>query len=202
MFRKFYFSSKNYLLNKTSQFTESKIAYPFIFILCFTESIIFPFPQEIFMIPMMASNKERIFKIAGFALLGSLLGAIVAYLIGLYLFESIGRYILDLYNLNESFLNFSDQVANYGFIYVFIGGFTPVPFKIITLSSGFMGINFLIFITASLISRSIRFFLIGYIIWKYGEVFMQTFEKRLNTYLIMFLILTSFVILFLNGFRL
>lgn len=202
MFRKFYFSSKNYLLNKTSQFTESKIAYPFIFILCFTESIIFPFPQEIFMIPMMASNKERIFKIAGFALLGSLLGAIVAYLIGLYLFESIGRYILDLYNLNESFLNFSDQVANYGFIYVFIGGFTPVPFKIITLSSGFMGINFLIFITASLISRSIRFFLIGYIIWKYGEVFMQTFEKRLNTYLIIFLILTSFVILFLNGFRL
>jgi len=202
MFRKFYFSSKNYLLNKTSQFTESKIAYPFIFILCFTESIIFPFPQEIFMIPMMASNKERIFKIAGFALLGSLLGAIVAYLIGLYLFESLGRYILDLYNLNESFLNFSDQVANYGFIYVFIGGFTPVPFKIITLSSGFMGINFLIFITASLISRSIRFFLIGYIIWKYGEVFMQTFEKRLNTYLIMFLILTSFVILFLNGFRL
>ena len=202
MFRKFYFSSKNYLLNKTSQFTESKIAYPFIFILCFTESIIFPFPQEIFMIPMMASNKERIFKIAGFALLGSLLGAIVAYLIGLYLFESLGRYILDLYNLNESFLNFSVQVANYGFIYVFIGGFTPVPFKIITLSSGFMGINFLIFITASLISRSIRFFLIGYIIWKYGEVFMQTFEKRLNTYLIIFLILTSFVILFLNGFRL
>lgn len=202
MFRKFYFSSKNYLLNKVSQFTKSKIAYPFIFILCFTESIIFPFPQEIFMIPMMASNKERIFKIAGFALLGSLLGAIVAYLIGLYLFESIGRYILDLYNLNESFLNFSDQVANYGFIYVFIGGFTPVPFKIITLSSGFMGINFLIFITASLISRSIRFFLIGYIIWKYGEVFMQTFEKRLNTYLIIFLILTSFVILFLNGFRL
>ena len=158
--------------------------------------------KVIFMIPMMASNKERIFKIAGFALLGSLLGAIVAYLIGLYLFESIGRYILDLYNLNESFLNFSDQVANYGFIYVFIGGFTPVPFKIITLSSGFMGINFLIFITASLISRSIRFFLIGYIIWKYGEVFMQTFEKRLNTYLIIFLILTSFVILFLNGFRL
>ena len=202
MFRKFYFSSKNYLLKKASQFTKSKIAYPFIFILCFTESIIFPFPQEIFMIPMMASNKERIFKIAGFALLGSLLGAIVAYLIGLYLFESLGRYILDLYNLNESFLNFSDQVANYGFIYVFIGGFTPVPFKIITLSSGFMGINFLIFITASLISRSIRFFLIGYIIWKYGEVFMQTFEKRLNTYLIMFLILTSFVILFLNGFRL
>ena len=202
MFRKFYFSSKIYLLNKTSQFTKSKIAYPFIFILCFTESIIFPFPQEIFMIPMMASNKERIFKIAGFALLGSLLGAIVAYLIGLYLFESIGRYILDLYHLNESFLNFSDQIANYGFIYVFIGGFTPVPFKIITLSSGFMGINFLIFIMASLISRSIRFFLIGYIIWKYGEVFMQTFEKRLNTYLIIFLILTSFVILFLNGFRL
>ena len=179
MFRKFYFSSKNYLLNKTSQFTESKIAYPFIFILCFTESIIFPFPQEIFMIPMMASNKERIFKIAGFALLGSLLGAIVAYLIGLYLFESIGRYILDLYNLNESFLNFSDQVANYGFIYVFIGGFTPVPFKLLTITSGFVHFNIIYFIIISILTRGSRFFIIAFLIGNFGPTMKKIIEKRI-----------------------
>ena len=198
MIRNFYFSLKKYLLEKSSRFTKSRLAYPFIFILCFLESIIFPFPQEVFMIPMMASDRDRIFKIAWFALLGSLFGAIVAYFIGMYLFESIGMYILNLYDLNESFSNFSDQVSEFGFLYVFIGGFTPVPFKIVTLSSGFIGINFLIFITASIISRSVRFFLIGYIIWKFGEDIMKSFENRLNTYLILFLIFLTFIIIFLK----
>ena len=198
MIRNFYFSLKKYLLEKSSKFTKSRLAYPFIFVLCFLESIIFPFPQEVFMIPMMASDRDRIFKIAWFALLGSLLGAIAAYFIGMYLFESIGMYILNLYGLYETFTNFSNQVSEYGFLYVFVGGFTPVPFKIITLSSGFIGINFLIFIAASIISRSIRFFLIGYIIWKFGEDIMKSFEKRLNTYLILFLIFISFIIIFLR----
>ena len=198
MIRNFYFSLKKYLLEKSSRFTKSRLAYPFIFILCFLESIIFPFPQEVFMIPMMASDRDRIFKIAWFALLGSLFGAIAAYFIGMYLFESIGMYILNLYGLYETFTNFSNQVSEYGFLYVFVGGFTPVPFKIVTLSSGFIGINFLIFIAASIISRSIRFFLIGYIIWKFGEDIMKSFEKRLNTYLILFLIFISFIIIFLR----
>ena len=198
MIRNFYFSLKKYLLEKSSKFTKSRLAYPFIFILCFLESIIFPFPQEVFMIPMMASDRDRIFKIAWFALLGSLFGAIAAYFIGMYLFESIGMYILNLYGLYETFTNFSNQVSEYGFLYVFVGGFTPVPFKIVTLSSGFIGINFLIFIAASIISRSIRFFLIGYIIWKFGEDIMKSFEKRLNTYLILFLIFLTFIIIFLK----
>ena len=198
MIRNFYFSLKKYLLKKSSKFTKSRLAYPFIFVLCFLESIVFPFPQEVFMIPMMASDRDRIFKIAWFALLGSLLGAIAAYFIGMYLFESIGMYILNLYGLYEAFTHFSNQVSEYGFLYVFVGGFTPVPFKIVTLSSGFIGINFLIFIAASIISRSIRFFLIGYIIWKFGEDIMKSFEKRLNTYLILFLIFISFIIIFLR----
>ena len=198
MIRNFYFSLKKYLLEKSSKFTNSRLAYPFIFVLCFLESIIFPFPQEVFMIPMMASNRDRIFKIAWFALLGSLLGAIAAYFIGMYLFESIGMYILSLYSLYETFTNFSNQVSEYGFLYVFVGGFTPVPFKIVTLSSGFIGINFLIFIAASIISRSVRFFLIGYIIWRFGEDIMKSFEKRLNTYLILFLIFISFIIISLR----
>ena len=198
MIRNFYFNLKKYLLEKSSKFTKSRLAYPFIFVLCFLESIIFPFPQEVFMIPMMASDRDRIFKIAWFALLGSMFGAIAAYFIGMYLFESIGMYILNLYDLNETFSNFSDQVSEFGFLYVFIGGFTPVPFKIVTLSSGFIGINFLIFITASAISRSVRFFLIGYIIWKFGEDIMKSFEKLLNLYLILFLIFLAFIIIFLK----
>ena len=89
MIRNFYFNLKKYLLEKSSKFTKSRLAYPFIFVLCFLESIIFPFPQEVFMIPMMASDRDRIFKIAWFALLGSLFGAIAAYFIGMYLLEDL-----------------------------------------------------------------------------------------------------------------
>ena len=125
------------------------------------------------------------------------IGGIFAYFIGMFLFESLGNYILDLYNLNNTFEKFIAEISIYGFIYVFIGGFTPIPFKVITLSSGFIGINFLIFISACLVSRFARFFIIGFIIWKYGESFMVVFEKRLITYTLIFIfvILSTFILL-------
>ena len=197
MINQIYFKSKIYLLNRTKSFTKSKYALPFIFFICFIEAIIFPFPQEIFMIPMMASEKTRIFRIAFVSLCGSIIGGIFAYFIGMFLFESIGNYILDLFSLQNSFSKFVAKISNYGFIYVFIGGFTPVPFKVITLSSGFIGINFLIFISACIVSRFARFFIIGFIIWKYGESFMIAFEKRLTTYTFIFIfaILSAFILL-------
>ena len=179
MLNQIYYKSKIYLLFKTKSFTKSKYAFPFIFFICFIEAIIFPFPQEIFMIPMMASEKAKIFRIAFISLCGSVIGGIFAYFIGMFMFESLGNYILDLYNLKNTFDKFTSEISNYGFIYVFIGGFTPMPFKVITLSSGFIGINFFIFILACIISRFARFFIIGFIIWKYGESFMVAFEKRL-----------------------
>lgn len=198
MLNQIYYKSKNYLLSRTKFFTKSRYALPFIFLVCFVEAIIFPFPQEIFMIPMMASEKAKIFKIAFFSLCGSILGGILAYFIGMFLFDSLGTYILNLYNLNSAFNKFTSEVSNFGFIYVFIGGFTPIPFKVITLSSGFIGINFLVFILASIISRFARFYIIGFIIWKYGESFMIGFEKRLTIYSFIFIsiiILTTFIIL-------
>lgn len=196
MVRKIYFNSKKYLLDKSTRFTKSRLAYPFIFILCFTESIIFPFPQEIFMIPMMAANHKKIFKIAFYALLGSITGAIFAYFIGMYFFDLLGKPIIEFYNFQNELVTFSQNIKNHGFLYVFVGGFSPIPFKLVTLSSGFLGVSFIIFIIASLISRAVRFFLIGFIIWKFGPNILRVYEKRFNLYtvLIIFIALLIYLI--------
>ena len=136
-----YHNLKAYFVSLGERFIKTKFAYPFIFLMGLVEAIIFPFPQEIFMVPMMALDKKKIFKIAGLSVLGSITGAIIAYFIGVYFFNSVGNFILQNLNLVESFNSFVNDIDNYGFLYVFIGGFTPIPFKIVTLTSGFLGIN-------------------------------------------------------------
>tara|TARA_B110001454_G_scaffold218101_1_gene245125 strand:- start:3304 stop:3906 length:603 start_codon:yes stop_codon:yes gene_type:complete len=198
MLSQFYYNLKNFILAKTRLFTQSKYAYPFIFFVGFLEAIIFPFPQEIFMIPMMAAEKSKIFKIAFISLLGSIIGAVFAYFIGMYLFETIGTYILNLYTLQYAYDSFAQNISANGFLYVFIGGFTPIPFKVITLSSAGLGVGFYIFIIGSIISRSARFFLVGFIIWKYGEPFMKIFEKRLAFFSILFVVVLISILVILN----
>ena len=195
MLNSIYQKFKLYFVSKTLQFSNSPFAYPFLFVICLAEAIIFPLPQEIIMIPMMAVNKARVYMIAFICLTGSLAGAVIAYFIGLFLFESIGILILETLHMNDAFYNFVNDIEQYGFLYVFIGGFTPLPFKVVTLSSGFLNINFLIFILACVLSRSIRFFLIGFLIKTYGEQVMREFEKRLTLYSI-FLIIIILLILF------
>ena len=169
MLNTIYQKFKLYFVSKTLQFSNSPLAYPFLFVICLIEAIIFPLPQEIIMIPMMAVNKAKIYMIAFVCLAGSLAGAVIAYFIGLFLFESLGMLILETLHMNNTFYDFVSDIEQYGFLYVFIGGFTPLPFKVVTLSSGFLNINFLIFIFACILSRSIRFFLIGFLIKTYGE---------------------------------
>ena len=182
MFLSIYNKIKSFTLNKVKPFTDSKYADPFIFFICFIEAIIFPFPQEIFMIPMMAANKNKVFRIATSALLGSILGAALAYFIGMYFFDILGKSIIEFYNFETDFDQFANNISEHGFSYVFIGGFSPIPFKLITLSSGFLEVSFVIFIIASLVSRAARFFLIGFIIWKFGSSIIETYEKRFNLY--------------------
>ena len=115
----------------------------------------------------------------------------------MFFFNSIGSVIIENLDLNHSFSDFVKKIENYGFIYVFIGGFTPLPFKIVTMTSGFIGINFFIFLIASLFSRSVRFFLIGYLIYRYGDVALKSFEKRVNIYSGIIIILVLLGILYI-----
>ena len=181
--------------NQIKYFSNTKFAMPFVFLIGYIEAIIFPLPQEIFMVPMMLSERSKIFQIAFFSFIGSIIGGITAYYLGLLFFDSIVNPILNLYNYSNNFEYFKTQINEYGFIYVFIGGFTPLPFKIITLSSGALSIPLSNFLFAAILSRSIRFYLIGLLVWKYGDKVINIIDRKLNliTFILFAVILTVYL---------
>lgn len=178
--RKVFNFVKNLIDNQIKSFSNTRFAMPFIFFIGYVEAIIFPLPQEIFMLPMMLSERSKVFRIAFYSFVGSILGGITAYYLGLLFFDSVVNPIINFYNYSHHFLFFKDQINEFGFIYVFIGGFTPLPFKIITLTSGALNIPFWNFLIAAILSRGLRFYLVGFLVWKYGEKVINTVDKKLN----------------------
>ena len=178
--RKVFNFVKNLIDNQIKSFSNTRFAMPFIFFIGYVEAIIFPLPQEIFMVPMMLSERSKVFRIAFYSFIGSILGGITAYYLGLLFFDSVVNPIINFYDYSHHFLFFKDQINEFGFIYVFIGGFTPLPFKIITLTSGVLSIPFWNFLIAAILSRGLRFYLVGFLVWKYGEKVINTVDKKLN----------------------
>ena len=178
--RKVFNFVKNLIDNQIKSFSNTRFAMPFIFFIGYVEAIIFPLPQEIFMVPMMLSERSKVFRIAFYSFIGSILGGITAYYLGLLFFDSVVNPIINFYDYSHHFLFFKDQINKFGFIYVFIGGFTPLPFKIITLTSGALHIPFWNFLIAAILSRGLRFYLVGFLAWKYGEKVINTVDKKLN----------------------
>ena len=178
--RKIFNFLKNLIDNQIKSFSNTRFAMPFIFFIGYVEAIIFPLPQEVFMVPMMLSERSKVFRIAFYSFIGSILGGITAYYLGLLFFDSIVNPIINFYDYSHHFLFFKDQINEFGFIYVFIGGFTPLPFKIITLTSGALIIPFWNFLIAAILSRGLRFYLVGFLVWKYGEKVINTVDKKLN----------------------
>ena len=185
--RKLFNFCRNLIETRIRAFSNTRFAMPFVFFIGYIEAIIFPIPQEVFMVPMMLSERTKVFRIVFFSILGSIVGGLTAYYLGLLFFDSLVMPIINFYNYSESFLYFKNQINEYGFIYVFIGGFTPLPFKIITLSSGALNIPIWNFLLAATLSRSIRFYLIGFLTYKYGNNVINIIDRKLN--LITFIIL-------------
>ena len=185
--RKLFNFCRNLIETRIRAFSNTRFAMPFVFFIGYIEAIIFPIPQEVFMVPMMLSERAKVFRIVFFSILGSIIGGLTAYYLGLLFFDSLVLPIINFYNYSESFLYFKNQINEYGFIYVFIGGFTPLPFKIITLSSGILNIPIWNFLLAATLSRSIRFYLIGFLTYKYGNNVINIIDRKLN--LITFIIL-------------
>ena len=185
--RKLFNFCRNLIETRIRAFSNTRFAMPFVFFIGYIEAIIFPIPQEVFMVPMMLSERTKVFRIVFFSIFGSIIGGLTAYYLGLLFFDSLVLPIINFYNYSESFLYFKNQINEYGFIYVFIGGFTPLPFKIITLSSGALNIPIWNFLLAVTLSRSIRFYLIGFLAYKYGNNVINIIDRKLN--LITFIIL-------------
>ena len=183
--------------NKSLKLAGHKKSKTFLGFISFIESFIFPVPPDVFIIPMTIANRNDWIKISLVATLGSVLGACLGYLIGFVFFNEIGIKIFELYGVdNISFLQ--DKVSSEGGVVAWItllaiAGFTPVPFKLLTITSGFVQFNIIYFIIVSAITRGSRFFIIAFLISNFGPTMKKIIEKRLVfVYIVLSIIIITF----------
>ena len=196
MFKELYSKSIKLAGHKSSKF--------FLGIISFIESFIFPIPPDVLIIPMTIAKKEEWIKIATIATVGSVLGACLGYFIGYVFFNEIGIKIFELYGVdNTAFLK--EKVSSQGGVIAWmtllaIAGFTPVPFKLLTITSGFVHFNFIYFILVAMITRGSRFFLIAFLIGNFGPTMKKIIEKKLIALSIIISIILVIVAYFVYNF--
>lgn len=162
--------------------------------IAFLESSVFPIPPDVLMIPMIVARPARAFLIAGVALAGSVAGGVLGYLIGAFLFDTIGQPVLDFYGAAGQFDSFAARYNAWGAWAVLIAGVTPFPYKVITILSGSTGLNFWVFMLASVLARGLRFFILAALLWRFGAPIRDFIERRLG------LMFTLFVVILAAGF--
>ena len=170
------------IYDKCVKWAGHKSANPILALVSFLESFVFPIPTDAMLIPMVIAKRSEFLKISFIAIIFSVLGAIVGYLIGYVFFNEIGIKIFEIFGAENANI-FKEKLASEaglfsGIIILFIAGFTPLPFKIITISSGFVHFNIFFFIITCLLARGLRFLLVGYLTYKYGAAIGPFLEKK------------------------
>ena len=188
------------MYDKCVEWAGHKLANPILAFIAFLESFIFPIPTDAMLIPMVIAKRNEFLKISLIAVIFSVLGAIVGYLIGYVFFNEIGIKIFEIFGAENANI-FKEKLASEtgllsGIIILFIAGFTPLPFKIITISSGFVHFNIFFFIITCLLARGLRFLLVGYLTYKYGAAIGPFLEKKAGHWSI---IITGILILIALG---
>lgn len=175
----------DYTLNLASR----KNALTWLFVISFIESSFFPIPPDIMIIPMVLATPKEAYKIAGVATVASVLGGYFGYFIGVYGFELIARPLLEFYGYMKQFGEFENYYHEYGAWIVFGAGITPFPYKIITIASGVVRLDLVVFTIASVIARGMRFYFIAWLLKRFGDPMKVFIEKNLNLLSILFLLL-------------
>lgn len=160
-----------------------------LFLVAFAESSFFPIPPDIMLIPMILATPGKAWKIAGVATLASLIGGYFGYAIGIFAFDKIAEPILEFYNALDKFHTFENYYHQYGAWIVFGAGITPFPYKIITIASGVVHLDLIVFTIASILARGLRFFVVAWLLKKYGEPMKYFIDKHLGKLSVLFLIL-------------
>ncbi len=164
-------------------------ALTWLFIISFIESSFFPIPPDIMIIPMVLATPKDAYKIAGVATIASVLGGYFGYFIGVYGFELIARPLLEFYGYMAQFAKFENYYHEYGAWIVFGAGITPFPYKIITIASGVVQLDLVVFTVASIIARGMRFYFIAWLLKRFGDPMKIFIEKNLNLLSVLFLLL-------------
>ena len=191
------------LYKKCLELAAHKSSNFYLGLVSFIESSFFPIPPDAMIIPMVIAKKKEYLKIFLIASIFSVLGGIFGYLIG-YLFFDLAMYVIEFYGYEDKVENLKLSMSQgSGFLawlsILFLAGFTPLPYKAFTISSGLIAFNLPIFIIVSLISRSLRFFIVAYLSYKFGELFTEYMEKHGSKWftIVGIIIVIIFIIMYL-----
>lgn len=160
-----------------------------LFWVSFIESSVFPIPPDIMLIPMAIANRMKAWWYATVATLGSVLGGLLGYAIGYFLFDLVGQPILSFYGYGDKFQEFAAQYNEYGAWIVFMAGLTPFPYKVITIASGTTGLNLAVFLIASIVARATRFFAVAALLYFFGQPIREFIERYFGILTVLFFVL-------------
>jgi membrane protein YqaA with SNARE-associated domain len=194
----------NKLYEKSLKLAAHKSSKIFLAIVSFAESSFFPIPPDVMIVPMVIAKKNDYLKVFLIATLFSTLGGLLGYFIGLYFLE-IGMSVVEFYGYEEKLISLKENLSKGSGFYIwlatlFLAGFTPLPFKVFTITSGMIGFNLFIFFFICLISRGLRFFIVSYLSYKFGDPFnrfMKTNAAKWFTLLGVLIVLIFAVIYFI-----
>ena len=191
------------LYKKCLELAAHKSSNFYLGLVSFVESSFFPIPPDAMIVPMVIAKKKEYLKIFLIASIFSVLGGIFGYLIG-YLFFDLAMYVIEFYGYQDKVENLKLSMSQgSGFLawlsILFLAGFTPLPYKVFTISSGLITFNLPVFIIVSLISRSLRFFIVAFLSYKFGELFTEYMEKHGSKWftIIGIIIVIIFIIIYL-----
>ena len=174
MYKKLYLKSLELAAHKSSEF--------YLALVSFIESSFFPIPPDVMIVPMVMVRKDRFIRIFLNATIFSVLGGIFGYFIG-FIFSDLAMSVVEFYNYEDKVNNLKARLSEGSGLYIwlitlFLAGFTPLPFKVFTITSGLISFNIFIFIIICLISRGLRFFIVSYFTFRFGEPFVNFIEKK------------------------
>jgi membrane protein YqaA with SNARE-associated domain len=157
----------------------------------FAESSFFPIPPDIMLLPMSVAQPKRAWLFAGVCTAASVLGGVFGYAIGALLYDSVGHWLIALYGLGDSVDAFRASYAKWGALVILLKGLTPIPYKLVTITSGFAGYNIWLFVLCSIVARGGRFFFVAILLNRYGDVIRAEIEKRLGLWLTVFVVVLA-----------
>lgn len=146
----------------------------------FAESSFFPVPPDVMLIPMALARPERAYVMAAWCTVASVGGGLLGYAIGALLYDSIGAWLIQLYGYGDKVEGFREAYAQWGAWIILLKGLTPIPYKVVTITSGFAGYNLALFLFFSVITRGARFFILAFLLHRYGDSARHIIEKRLG----------------------
>jgi len=160
----------------------------------FIESSVFPIPPDVLLGPMVLADRRRAWRLATIATVSSVLGGFLGYAIGFYLFEAVGKPILEFYQVMDKYDALKQSFDEWGAWIIIAKGMTPIPFKFLTITSGALHFDLFTFTVASMLSRGVRFFLVAGLLWAFGPPIRKFVEERLA------LVTTLCLVLLVGGF--